>query len=191
MMDYVSKKLQLRQEIKKVKLSKEYKAAASKRIIQSLAKELPSSGVVLCYVSTENEPDTAPILKLLISQQRLALPRCEENGIISAVPISSLSDLQTAKYGIPAPPQSFAALPYSDIATVIVPCVACDINCYRLGHGGGYYDRLLSKTNSKNICLCYSKNLLPPLPRETHDQRLDCVITENEVLWATNTVNLQ
>ncbi len=190
-MDIVKEKQELREQLSRIILSNEYKADASDRILQNLKAVMPDSGMVLCYVSTENEPNTYPILERLIAQKRLAVPRCEEPGIISAVPISCLSELRPAIYGIPAPPQHFNAIPSSEIAVVIVPCVACDVSCYRLGHGGGYYDRLLQRTDSKNICLCFSKLLLPRIPTQPHDRRLDCVITEDEVLWATNTVNLQ
>jgi len=66
---------------------------------------------------------------------------------------------------------------------VIVPLVAFNRQGNRLGYGGGYYDKFLAKNNCKQaIGLAYSFQEVEELPVEEHDQKLDLIITEKEVI---------
>lgn len=74
------------------------------------------------------------------------------------------------------PPEAF------DLA--IVPAVAFDREGYRLGRGGGYYDRYLEQTNCVKAGLCFESFLLPSVPHEAHDVRMDRIFTEEgEYIW--------
>lgn len=62
---------------------------------------------------------------------------------------------------------------------IIVPALAVDKQKYRLGYGGGYYDRLLSKhPKAKTIVPIYSQDIFGTLPHEVHDRKVNIVITE-------------
>ena len=73
------------------------------------------------------------------------------------------------------------------IDLVIVPCVAFDSACGRLGHGKGYYDCFLSRLRASNaalsgpvpalVGLALDEQLVEAIPSEAHDQRLDFVVT--------------
>ncbi len=66
---------------------------------------------------------------------------------------------------------------------VIVPLIAFDRQGNRLGYGGGYYDKFLAKNNYKQaIGLAYSLQEIKKLPVEEHDQSLDLIITEKEII---------
>lgn len=66
---------------------------------------------------------------------------------------------------------------------VIVPVLGFDRSGNRLGYGGGYYDRLLSRNNCKNtIGLAYSFCEVDEIPVKDHDQKLDKIITEKEII---------
>ncbi len=73
------------------------------------------------------------------------------------------------------------ALP-EEIDLAIVPCVAADRRGFRLGHGGGYYDRYLGKLHCPRICLCRGRALLECVPAEEFDLRMDMILTEEEQL---------
>lgn len=61
---------------------------------------------------------------------------------------------------------------------VIVPGLLFDRKGYRIGRGGGYYDRFLKEeTNSRTIGLCRPERLVHELPREPWDAAVDRVIT--------------
>jgi 5-formyltetrahydrofolate cyclo-ligase len=73
---------------------------------------------------------------------------------------------------------------------VIVPLLAFDKKGYRLGYGAGYYDQTLSvlRESRKNIQIigaAYSMQQVDAIPFEDHDQKLDAVVTEKEVIRFT------
>ena len=65
---------------------------------------------------------------------------------------------------------------------VIVPALCCDMEGYRLGRGGGYYDRMLPGCPASSVCLCRERLLQKNLPREWNDFPVDIVVTEARVL---------
>ncbi len=173
----------------KTELSQEYRNAADKIIEQKALDLLPKEGVILCYANTIREPSTSLLIKELILQNRLALPRCDVIGEISPIVITDMNMMVPGRYGIPAPHVSLPAISVIELSAIVLPCVSCDLNGYRLGHGGGYYDRLLASADCLSICLCYDMMIIPSIPFEPHDMKPNCIVTENEVLWETNTVN--
>jgi 5-formyltetrahydrofolate cyclo-ligase len=92
---------------------------------------------------------------------------------------NSHKDLVSNSYGIMEPSQdSEEAVP----SIIIVPLVAFSLTGYRLGYGGGYYDRYIEK-NLKNknfvtIGLGFSFQKYDKLPHEKHDQKLNWILTE-------------
>jgi 5-formyltetrahydrofolate cyclo-ligase len=84
-------------------------------------------------------------------------------------------DLRPGVLGIPEPlPSLPVALPES-VDWALLPGIAFDQEGYRLGHGAGYYDRLLPELRLDAVCwaLCLDCQLVPRLPTEPHDMPLD------------------
>ena len=78
---------------------------------------------------------------------------------------------------------------------LIVPMLLFDRQLYRLGYGGGYYDKAICKLKKKfdkegkkfiSIGLAYSEQETLSIPYENHDQRLDFIITEKEIISKTD-----
>ncbi len=69
---------------------------------------------------------------------------------------------------------------------ILVPLLAFDRDGYRLGYGGGFYDRYLSEHRAKRtiraIGLAYAGQALDQIPREPTDERLDAIVTEERVI---------
>ena len=73
-------------------------------------------------------------------------------------------------------------LPLSTFDVILVPCLAFDGQRYRLGWGGGWYDKFLARQpQALKVGLAYKDSLIPSLPREPHDIPLDMIITEDQV----------
>jgi 5-formyltetrahydrofolate cyclo-ligase len=78
------------------------------------------------------------------------------------------------------------ALPKQQFDLIIVPCLGYDEDCYRLGLGGGFYDRFLAgQPKALKIGLAFGDGLVKRgLPREPHDIPLDEIITEEGIIIA-------
>lgn len=70
----------------------------------------------------------------------------------------------------------------SALDVVVVPAVGAGRNGHRIGHGAGYYDAFLAGTPAFTVCPVYAACLAPHVPAEAHDQPVDVVVTEDEVL---------
>jgi 5-formyltetrahydrofolate cyclo-ligase len=74
---------------------------------------------------------------------------------------------------------------FSPRTLLIIPAVAYDHQCFRLGYGGGFFDRFLSESSLTTIGVCFEGFLLESLPHEQHDQPVQTVITEKRALTRT------
>ena len=68
------------------------------------------------------------------------------------------------------------------IDCVLVPTIGISKSGDRLGYGRGYYDKFLSSTNAVKISLTYSKQIVKSIPSESHDIKIDLIITEDEII---------
>ena len=77
-----------------------------------------------------------------------------------------------------------ANLPNRQFNLIIVPCLAFDKENYRLGWGGGFYDKFLAaQPRALKIGVCFANGLAENgLPRQPHDVPLDMVVTESATL---------
>ncbi len=84
-------------------------------------------------------------------------------------------------YGIPKPKDTELVVP----TVLLVPCVGWGPGGYRLGYGGGFYDRTLASYTPKPVTvgLGYSIGWLPDLQSEPHDIPLDAILSEQGVAW--------
>ena len=88
--------------------------------------------------------------------------------------------LQINKYGIPEPASGKKIVPN----ILLVPLVAFDKNCNRIGYGGGYYDRYIKKIKKIKkiitIGLGYSFQRINQIPADKYDVKLDFIVTNKK-----------
>jgi 5-formyltetrahydrofolate cyclo-ligase len=84
-------------------------------------------------------------------------------------------------YGIPKPKDTELIVP----TLLFVPCVGYGPGGYRLGYGGGFYDRTLAalQPRPQTVGLGYSQGWLPDLQPEPHDVALDAILNDKGVVW--------
>lgn len=145
-------------------------------------KEFLNSKNIMIYLSCNNEVDTIDIINFCLENNKcVCVPKITAQGLMVAIKINNLdfeNEFTKNKYGIYEPNLDFEILP-EDIDLIIVPMVATDKKLNRLGYGGGYYDRFLSKTNAYKIGLCYEFQMLEnELPTEKTDVKMDIVLCE-------------
>lgn len=142
------------------------------------------SHTILAYFSIRQEPDLSPLFAL---PHRWGFPRCV--GKTLSWHLWSPADplpLQTGQYGIREPHPEAVPLSSQEVDLILVPAVACDYRGYRLGYGGGFYDRLLSSpqwSSKPTIGITFEFARLPELPIDPWDQPLWGVCTEAGVFW--------
>ena len=156
--------------------------AAKSRVICEKFLSLPrykNAETVMIYMNIGSEPETRLIAEAVLrSGKRLAVPKCAatENEIFPCI-IENLDCLAEGKCRIPEPKET-RVCDKSEIDIAAVPALAFDRQGFRLGYGGGYYDRFLSGFGGFSAGLCFSECLTDELPRGEFDRRTDTVLTD-------------
>ena len=115
--------------------------------------------------------------------KKIAYPVCTEKRNMLAV---CGRNWKKGAFGIPEPdPETGEILSPEDIDLIICPCIAFDLQCYRLGMGGGYYDRFLSKLSNKvkTWGVAFEVQKVDQIPIEPWDIPLGQIITENRIYY--------
>jgi 5-formyltetrahydrofolate cyclo-ligase len=139
---------------------------------------------VLAYFPIRQEPDLTPVFKL---PKIWGFPCCVGQSLVWHQ-WSAGDPLETDAYGIAVPLATSSPITISAVDLILVPAVACDRQGYRLGYGGGFYDRLFQDPQWQSkpaIAICFAFSLLEALPHDPWDQLLSGVCTE-EGLWMFN-----
>ena len=165
-------------------LEREYIAASDEVLalrVTSL-KEFIDAGNILLYYSVKREPDTHNIAKAAFSMgKKVAYPYCYRGGVMEARIVNGLHELQPSMLGIPAPPETAPLVEPDRLDFILVPALTYDRAGYRIGYGGGYYDRYLHEISAFTAGLGRERLLWDKLPNEPHDVAVKCLITEKEV----------
>ena len=150
-----------------------------KIFVDSFLKEGKNIGYIAIYWPLKNEVD----IRSLKKKNPLALPRCKDKKNLFFYPWDE-NPLTKDSEGILSPNNSFS-LSHNEISLILVPCLSVDKNLIRLGYGGGYFDKLRSDKNWRDVpCIgvltsnCLSTN---PLTRAEWDIPLSGFITEKEI----------
>jgi len=153
------------------------------KIFKELKKDISKKKIIGGYYPVNFEIDILEFLnKLEIKGLQVSLPVIKKNNEMDFYTWSNKDLLKLNIYGIPEPEQIKKVIP--DI--LLVPLVAFDTRLYRIGYGGGYYDRYIEKfSNKKNLLkigIAHSCQKINRVPINNYDKKLDLIITEKYVL---------
>ncbi|HIJ65594.1 MAG TPA: 5-formyltetrahydrofolate cyclo-ligase [Candidatus Hydrogenedentes bacterium] len=143
-----------------------------------------SAQTVLSYIaSKDNEVDTKPLVERLLAEGRIVLvPVADGRGGLAWSRLLALSELAPARFGILEPTPEFERRvepPHQ--APVLVPGIAFTRNGFRIGYGGGYYDRFLANHPGPKLGLAFERQIIGCFDIDPHDVPLDAIITEAAV----------
>lgn len=163
-------------------------AGAARRAAGHALRELGAagvtSGIVSAYLPIRSEMDPLPLMLALSGLGTgLALPVILGRGRPLAFRAWTLgAALEAGPFGTSIPRDGAEVEPDA----LIVPMLAFDARCHRLGYGGGFYDRTIAGLRTRRhvhaLGLAYAGQELPDLPVEPTDVQLDAIVTEAGVV---------
>jgi len=137
---------------------------------------------ILAYYPIKSEPDIRPALEEALRQgKEVCLPKCDPGTREMAFhPITALESLRPGAHGIPEP-ENHSQFSTLNSQLCLVPGLAFDKAGFRLGYGGGYYDRFLARHGGlRTIGICYEALLREHLLKDALDIAVERVLTEGE-----------
>ncbi len=172
--------------VARLRLSPEERAAHSHVIAERvIALDLFERAHTLAlYAPIGAEVDTAEIARAALARgKRIAYPRLVGGQRRLAFAACAEDALRPGALGTREPPAEAAPVPVQELDAVLVPGVAFDARCWRLGRGGGYYDATLAglPTRSTKVGLAFEVQIVPAVPRDGHDLPVDVVVSEAAV----------
>lgn len=135
------------------------------------------------YSPVRNEVFTEEIFQSALDhRKRIAYPLVRGNEI-DFIEVVRREDLQPGTFGV-LEPCSGATIGVRDLDLLVVPGVAFDLAGHRLGYGKGFYDRALHLIAGQGrlIGLCFEMQIVNELPAQSHDVRMDLIVTENRII---------
>ena len=160
----------------------------SNTILKNAELELSLSAIKTLgsYFSSNNEVDLEALTEMRLKRNLLTtFPRVEPNHSMSLIAPKDFQKLNKNKFEI-FEPSDGDEINSIDHEIIIIPTVGVDQNGYRLGYGGGYYDRFLESVTQKNkrpllVGLIYDFQFIDNSINEVHDIKLDIVFSEKKI----------
>jgi 5-formyltetrahydrofolate cyclo-ligase len=189
--DLHARKKQIREQAHAARNAQPDREELSKQICQRLVElpEYAAAEVVMYYVDARSEVRTRHYLPTaLLHAKTIVVPWCNTAGELELFHLADMDELALGMYKILEPKAELRSLPHKQVDVkaldfIIVPGVAFDRRGARMGHGFGYYDKLLQNARPDCPCvaLAFECQLFPEIPTEAHDIFMDKIITETTV----------
>ena len=177
-------KPELRRRIKEQlqTLEKKNIAAQSSAVCERIAgmRAYCDAHTILAYRAMELECDPVRLVRLAKAEgKRVAFPLCVSGNRLKLYIPDDEAAFVTGKYGIWEPDVSRSTpVALDELDLILVPGVAFDKACNRMGHGAGYYDKLLKNTDTLKIGLALDEQIVETVPVDATDIPVDYVITQ-------------
>jgi len=159
------------------------------RVIQARLTELEeirSALTLMIFLSFGSEVLTDDLILWCWGEgKRVCVPFCRpESRELTACRIDGFEELEMGHYGIREPNEDLLRpVDGGEIEAILVPAVAFDRRGYRVGYGGGYYDRFLpAAPQAAKIGVAFAAQIIGEVPVDAHDLPVDRIVTECEVI---------
>ncbi len=189
-MDAPASKADVRRSLRQQRRERQAAEDEARRIaehvldLEEVRSACNEGAAIACYVARPDEPPTHELINSLRSAgATVRLPRVEGDNL-AWVETNTDTAFASNVWNIDEPIGDPTDEPP---ALWIIPALAVDADGFRLGQGGGYYDRTLADLPDDGrgpiIALVFEHEALPAVPREDHDRRVDVVVTPERVRW--------
>lgn len=157
-------------------------ALLNERLIQEIT---PSE--IAVFAAVRNEPSVLGAVEHWRNELDCTVyyPRVEGNGDMVFARVDDESEMVEGRFGIPEPAPNAAVEEIEEIGVALMPGLAFDKRGARVGYGGGYYDRALSKQFRyipTLIGVCFDFQVLAEVPDEEHDIRVNWILTDSRMI---------
>lgn len=183
-------KIALRNTIKQLRsqVSVSYQKTSSSQICTRIKflEEFRHASRVALYIPVNGEVDLTVVWKTAHEQGKSCyFPALNENQTLSFLPATPTTPFKKNKFNIPEPDIELnQAISPKELDLIIMPLVAFDARCTRLGMGAGYYDRTLeNKPAIPLFGVAYQFQRVDFIDPQPWDIPLDAVITQNAIYW--------
>ncbi len=156
--------------------------AAIVRVIRESSSYRMAS-FLLGYAPIGSEVDIMPLLSHALSVGKAVfLPRVRQGGRMTFHRVPSLDSLKTGAYGIPEPNEEAEMFCGTRATLCLVPGLGFDRLGFRIGYGGGYYDRFFGQYSLATLGVLHREFVLDTLPSGQYDRRVAALATECGIL---------
>ncbi len=169
-------------------LSRETRVQAGAIVVERIFDQIADIGreIIGFYWPIKGELDMRELVATcLMVGAKAALPVIvEKNRPVEFHVWTPSCEMTTGFWNIPVPAQRAVVYP----TMLLVPLVGFDAHCYRLGYGGGYYDRTLAAMSPKplTVGVGYESGRLASIHPQPHDIAMDAIATDAEFTWASS-----
>lgn len=164
---------------------KEFSKEITKKLLNS--NYYKSAKTIMCFISFSDEVNTRDFIERAIEDgKNIVVPiTFPETHELKPSLLKNLKELEPGFYNILTPKKEFQRfIDPKEIDLVVTPGVAFRKDGYRVGYGGGYYDRFLSKIpNTTTIAICFSAQIVDDLPVDSYDIPVDYIYTEDNIIF--------
>ncbi|HVW37690.1 MAG TPA: 5-formyltetrahydrofolate cyclo-ligase [Pirellulales bacterium] len=188
--DFQQRKKEIREQAHANRKDQPNKEELSRTICERFAAlpEYAAAKTVMFYVDVRTEVRTREYLPQVLGRgKRIVVPYCVD-GELELFLLESMDELAVGMYKILEPKTELRSLPekrvdVKELDLIMVPGVAFDRTGARMGHGFGYYDKLLehARPDAPLVALAFECQLFPEIPTAPHDIFMDKIITEREI----------
>jgi 5-formyltetrahydrofolate cyclo-ligase len=189
--DLQERKKKIREQAHANRNAQPDKDALSQQICERFAglPEYAAARAVLFYVDVRSEVRTRQYLPTALAHaKKVVVPWCNDRGELELFHLENMDELSLGMYRILEPQPQLRSLPAKQVDVreldlVMVPGVAFDRTGARMGHGKGYYDKLLehARPDAPLVALAFECQLFPMIPTAAHDVFMDRIITEKAI----------
>ncbi|SER21314.1 5-formyltetrahydrofolate cyclo-ligase [Piscibacillus halophilus] len=143
-----------------------------------------NSDVIALTIARDIELDTLPIIEEGWKQgKQIVIPKCyPDNHLMNFYLFTNQHELENVYLDLYEPKEDPKKLVQpNQIDLIIVPGLLFDFQGFRIGYGGGYYDRYLANYPHSKISLAMEQQLVKHVPHDQYDLPVDAVISEKNI----------
>ncbi|MEG2295285.1 MAG: 5-formyltetrahydrofolate cyclo-ligase [Oscillospiraceae bacterium] len=181
------KDIRTQMKVSRAKMTLTSKANKDKMILKNIKNlyQYEDSQLILVYVSTNIEVDTMNIIKIAWKDgKKVAVPRCiDGTREMEFYYLTSFDELETRTFNVLEPKIELCekVIDFPENSICLIPALAYDKCGYRIGYGGGYYDRFLADYQGLKVGIVYSECVVFKLLYGKYDIQSDIIVTDKYI----------